>query len=92
MPVTTPAVVAGLAACYPLEADLTKSTLGQASPVAGRPEPQEDAQGRRPALVLSATGAQTATTTLDVVTQTPGNVGQAGYRWRRTVSGATDTY
>lgn len=92
MPVTTPAVVAGLAACYPLEADLTKSTLGQAGPVAGRPEPQEDAQGRRPALVLSATGAQTATTTLDVVTQTPGNVGQAGYRWRRDVSGSTDTY
>ena len=92
MPAITPSVLSGLAACYALEADLTASTLGQYGPVAGRPEPQEDAQGRRPALVLSATGEQTATTTLDLVTQTPGNVGQAGFRWRRTVSGVTDTY
>lgn len=92
MPVSTPSTLSGIAACYEMEADLTASTLGQYGPMAGRPEPQEDAQGRRPALVLSATGEQTATTTLDVVTQQAGNVGAAGFRWRRIVSGVTDDY
>jgi hypothetical protein len=88
----TPAILSGLAVAYALEADLTASTLGQYGPKAGRAEPAEDAVGRRPALAISATGEQTSTTTVSVVTQASGRIGKAGYRWRRTVSGVADTY
>lgn len=87
---TTPSYLSGVAVPYALEADLSASTLGQADPIAGYPEPSEDAEGRRPALTLSATGPQTSTTTIHVATQQPGNVGSASLRWRHTVSGVTD--
>ena len=93
MPTTaTPSVLSGIGVPYALEADLTASTLGQAGPVAGRPELTEDAQGRRPALALSASGAQSSTDTLNIVTQRAGSVGVGGYRRRKTVSGVADTY
>ena len=77
----------GLLVPYALEADVTASTAGQAGPLAGVPLPAEDAAGRSPALVLSASGAQTATTSLSIITQDAGNVGQATYRVLPTVSG-----
>ena len=73
-----------------LEADLDASTIGQASPIAGVPVPAEDSAGRTPGLTLAATGEQTATTTLSIATQDAGNVGQATYRVKRTVSGVAD--
>lgn len=88
---TTPSYISGIAVPFAMEADLSASTLGQADPVAGYPEPSEDAQGRRPALTLSATGAQTSTTTISVTTQQPGNVGSATLRWRHTIGGVADT-
>lgn len=86
----TPSVLCALLVPEALEADLDASTLGQAGPIAGVPVPAEDSAGRTPGLTLSASGAQTATTTLAIATHHAGNVGQATYRVKRTVSGVDD--
>lgn len=86
----TPSVYCALMVPEALEADLDASTVGQAGPIAGVPEPAEDSAGRTPGLTLSASGAQTSTTTLSIATQDAGNVGEATYRVKRTVSGVAD--
>lgn len=88
----TPTVLSGLAVPEALESDLDASTAGQYGPLAGYPEPVEDALGRRPALTLTTTGEQTAGRTVHIQVQTPGAVGQAGFIARRTVSGTLDGY
>ncbi len=56
------------------------STYTQAGPQAGVPVPQQDTD-----LVLSATGTQTAGTTLEVVAHTP-----TTFRWKRSTDSATE--
>lgn len=86
----TPSVFCALMVPEALEADIDASTVGQAGPIAGVPEPAEDSAGRTPGLTLSASGEQTSTTTLSIATQDAGNVGEASYRVKRTVSGVAD--
>ena len=90
MPTLTPSVISGFGVPYALEADTSASTLGQAGPVAGAPVVVADTLGRRPALSLSASGAQTSTTSLEVATQGAGHVGTGTFRVRRTISGVVD--
>ena len=90
MPTLTPSVISGFGVPYALEADTSASTLGQAGPVAGAPVVVADTLGRRPALSLSASGAQTSTTSLEVATQGAGHVGTGTFRVRRTIGGVVD--
>ena len=72
---------------FGLNADLTNSTLGQASPRAGEPVPTQAT-----AVSLTATGAQDADTVVYVEALTSGAVGQAGGLYRTRVAGVLDTY
>jgi len=92
MPLVTPATFTGFISPFALEADLDNSTLGQAGPIAGTPEVTADAGGRAPALTIEADGEQTSTDTLHIETRNAGNLGDAGYTWHRTRSGAEDAY
>lgn len=87
MPTTTPAELAGISNPYDLQADITNSTIGQADPVAGKPDPD-----RPTAATLAATGPQTAGVTVYAEALLAGPVGVAGAIWRTASGGVTDTY
>lgn len=64
-----------------------ETTIGEASPRPAYPTPTTDAAGRRPALVLGATGTLAPPTasgvgdTIAIRTQAPGFLGAARYAW-----------
>lgn len=72
----------------PLEVWTAQSTLGQASPQTGIPDPQARSDGSLPQWVLTAAGAQTSGTTVEVQVTEPGYPPLSGVAVRE----AADTY
>lgn len=82
-----PSHFAGLLLPEPLSYWSAQHTAGQASPIPDRPSPAADSSGRYPRLQLTASGTMTAGTSLTVTCRQGGQIGDAGFKWKR----STDT-